>query len=588
MLGFTPGTQPVAMKEWVTPLDPSIYAQGVANQTKKLEAQSAQDSELYNSFMNIQAMSPQDEEQLQTLKQSFEKELSGLSMGDLRNPQTKAQLSQIQNKYTNLLLESGIPQRTSSYAKEMSIKKDYEMKNLKYNSPIEAQAIDYIQGGEFYKDTRFNGAGWVSADLQKITKDIRERLKKTVIYTDPTTHRQITEERVDPLEFQNAIFEEMKSNPSLSKDYQYDFEKTHKGVDFSQEGSSRLNNMLLEYTDALKTAGDVVMAKKALGTLTKEDVAEYQLKEANITSRMEQINRAINNPTISGDLVREEMYKTHLTNIAQDIAITNDLFSTTKSELDELYKMNYANSLDISKSRQIELYKLQLKTGILPEKNETQASYIQRLSKASQDKDIEIAKARQDIKTEAAKTMDDYRTANKIEILNTKGEKIAIKDDGAKQFNLNGEAVDKKMLIENVKREDKKTIEKIINSNPEQFGNSSGVDPEGWFDGGVWFTENNGIKYANYEANAIVGGTKYRIPLTDIQKYIADPNHIVTVFSENDNYKAPIKGSPVDNIDKSNATSESTVIYKIGEDGFTIPVDEEAEFLKDNPSAIKQ
>ena len=48
MLGFNPNTQPVAMKEWVTPLDPSIYAQGVANQAKRLEAQSAEDSELYN------------------------------------------------------------------------------------------------------------------------------------------------------------------------------------------------------------------------------------------------------------------------------------------------------------------------------------------------------------------------------------------------------------------------------------------------------------------------------------------------------------------------------------------------------------
>jgi hypothetical protein len=245
MLGFNPSTQPVAMKEWVTPLDPSIYAQGVANQTKKLEAQSAQDSELYNSFMNIQAIAPQDEEQLQTLKQSFEKELSGLSMGDLRNPQTKAQLSQIQNKYTNLLLESGIPQRTSSYKQELAAKKEAESKGRQYVSPLLRQASKYIQDGNFDKDTRFNQQGFVAPD----NKELDEIAKNTPEWIDIVTNKggyDVTQKGKAESKLQANYLAHFKNNPQWSQLLNDQFEQETEGLDLSvvaQQGFTAIQQM---------------------------------------------------------------------------------------------------------------------------------------------------------------------------------------------------------------------------------------------------------------------------------------------------------------------------------------------------------
>ena len=319
MLGFNPGTQPVAMKEWVTPLDPSIYAQGVANQTKKLEAQSAQDSELYNSFMNIQAIASQDEEQLQTLKQSFEKELSGLSMGDLRNPQTKAQLSQIQNKYTNLLLESGIPHITHIYQKDIKEVKDLEAKGKfvpawKMKPLVEAQK--YIQDGNFYKDARFNGQIQAGFDWDKHNK--------TLIDSTPEYHELKKGKQTNDLyqgKTYNSLygkFFEGLNQPGALDDLKEQFEYTYGNEDFATQDYNTAVEQVNRLSNIIQTSNNPILVEQA-----KKDLDYW-----------DDFTKSVN-PQIS----KEDAFQRYIKANAEDFARTNTNYALKESKINDVYKM---------------------------------------------------------------------------------------------------------------------------------------------------------------------------------------------------------------------------------------------------------
>lgn len=319
MLGFNPNTQPVAMKEWVTPLDPSIYAQGVANQTKKLEAQSAQDSELYNSFMNIQAIAPQDEEQLQNLKQSFEKELSGLSMGDLRNPQTKAQLSQIQNKYTNLLLESGIPQRTQKYKKDIQEVKDLEAKGKfvpawKMKPIIEAQK--YIQDGNFYKDTRFNGQIQAGFDWDKHNKSL---LDSTPEYHELKKGKQ-TNDLYQGKTYNSLYskFFEGLNQPGALDDLREQFEYKYGNEDFASQDYNTAIEQVNRLTKIRATSNNPILVEQA-----KKDLDYW-----------DDFSKSVNS-----QISKEDAFQRYIRANAEDFARTNTNYALKESKINDVYKM---------------------------------------------------------------------------------------------------------------------------------------------------------------------------------------------------------------------------------------------------------
>ena len=476
-----------------------------------------------------------DAEVLQDYEKQFNEQVAELTKQGISSPEAISRFNSLISQYTNNEDILNINKRASFYNNEVKKEQEAAEKGQTYRSPGRESIEKYYNSGVYLKNPEnINySSGWVSPDT---TKAMQEAVKmSTREIRDPKTG--IVTKQAKPEDVSKSFYEIMKNNPNYQRDLQYSFEKENEGVDWNTQGQEFIQNQSNKLQQQFQQA-------VSLGDIETAQIIKNEY------SRLQNLS----DPTLIGDNLKQQYFQNYIQNQLDKVGYANDVSDFVKIERDPIQ----LKLQDLANQKANKLYEMQLKTGILPKKGESQSAYIQRLSQEAQKKDLEIAQAKQNIKTDAAKIIDDYKTANKIEILNAKGEKIAIKDDGAKQFNLNGEAVDKKMLIENIARGDKKIIEQIINSNPEQFGNSSGVDPEGFFgiEGGVWITEDNGVKYANYEADALVGGTKYRIPLTDIQKYIANPNHIVTVFSEDDDYKAPLKGSSLDNIDKSNVSEE--------------------------------
>lgn len=541
-MGFSSYSQVVTPAKWVNPLDLNMVYKDISHKDDIAKQNLDELQQISTQLSSIPAFGA-DSEYLSKKLQKLKSDMSGLNLTNLGDYNTISQIKGLIGGFKNDEEVLNISQRGNFYSQELQKKTDYEEKGKTYVSPGLDEAEKYYNSGQYIPTKRFNKTGWVSPEVQKLETEYLKNVPKVKKQIKVGNFfQEIESYDLDNLQ---ASLKDLYSRDDVKKDMEYNIGKSleNNGADFSTIGYQKVLESLTQAQQLLQTDPNNVSAKEYIqyyGDLLQNPT---QLKEIG-----------------KNKMIQEEVDKK-----------INEKIKASQFESEGELKANEFSKIAIQhqNAKTMKLYDLQLKTGLSRNKGETEYDYIERLAKEAERKDINIAQAKQDIKTEGAINLEDKKQENRINILNSKGDIMSIKDNGSKQFNLSGKYVDKKMLIENVARQDKKVIEDIINSNPEEFGNSSGVDPEGFFgiEGGIWFDEKDGIKYANYEANTLVGGTKYKIPLTDIQKYIADPEHIVTVFSENDNYKIPLKGSMVENIEKSNVEESKGVYQGIDDNG---------------------
>lgn len=323
-ISFTKNTQPIAPAIWQPAISTELYAQGISNQAKKAETQSLIDSQRYSDFMGIQAIAPQDEEQLQKVKEAYEQEVSGLKMGDLTNPQTRSQLSQIQNKYSNLLIESGIPQRTAKYQKDVKDVKDLEAKNKfvpawKMKPILEAQK--YIQDGNFYKDARFTGEIQAGFDWYNHNKNL--------ISTTPEYHELKKGKQTNDLyqgKTYNSLygkFMEGLNQPGALDDLYQQFEYTYGNEDYATQDYNTAVEQVNRLSNIIQTSNNPLLVEQA------EKDLDY----------WDDFTKSVN-PQIS----KEDAFQRYIKANAEDFARTNTNYALKESKMSDANKMYQEHS----------------------------------------------------------------------------------------------------------------------------------------------------------------------------------------------------------------------------------------------------
>jgi hypothetical protein len=415
MISFNPSTQPVAMKEWQMPLDPSIYAQGIANQAKKTEEQSLLDSSRYNTVMNLTAMAPQDEEQLQKIQQAYQQELSGLTMGDLSTPQAKQQLAQIQDKYSNLILETGIPQRDASLRKEMALKKDAESKGEKFTSPLITQAENYIKDGYFHKDTRFNRSGWLTPNEAKSMKSAKDLVEKKKGWKENPNGTREEYEYYDPADLKVALQQVYKSDPNYEKELEFRFEQQTKDINWDDYSKQENSTLAQEAKNNVELAQSLYVSAK--DNATKQKALELYNKASQIYNMYAD---AFDNPS-STEEVKYNAFNDFKNRQLQMAISAMDAEQRKPISMNEIKKAQMDLSNDLYKMRETELFKLETDSGLSRKNYASEADFI---------KDAAIAVQKNKVKTaEASNPSISTRSENYIDYIR----EGAIKDGAEKK-----------------------------------------------------------------------------------------------------------------------------------------------------------
>lgn len=464
-------------------------------------------------IFNIRAMSPADEKILRQKQQELQDALGSINMSQLSNPQTKGQINSIINQFKNDPDILSVATRSAQISKEQKAKQEAEEKGLPYYSRALEEGNEYSNSGVYLRDKRFSNQGFVGVNLSKARNEaLKEVPTEQYLGKDGFYHKRYNQKALE--EGLNTFY----ADPRIKKQLLYDIEDKYRDRNWEDEAV----NELMSYRDVAQSLGN------------QEDVAMY--------------NQMLQDPQGYGEQIKQKTYNQEL----QDRINTDKLHSNFNSvEKASEYGLK---AQELQKQKELEVYKMQLKTGVTPNKGESQAAYLQRLAQESQNRDLEIAQAKSDITQNRQESVEKLRQEGRMDVLEYKTNtgSIGIKGNKESKITIGDEQKDKATMIGDISRENKKVIQEVINQFPQSFGlnvsSDTAVDPEGLFDGGIWITEEEGVKYANYEANALIGGTKYKVPLSDVAKYIADPTHVPTVIDEDGN---TVSGNK-DYIDKSN------------------------------------
>lgn len=506
MIAFNQYTQPQRQSEWDVPLDPSLYAAGIKYQADQNKEFQKTFNENANVFMNIKAMSPQDEEVLNGLKQQFLNDVSKLNVSNLNTAQAKQQLSSYISQYANNKDLQGIAQRSSALQQELATKKDYESKGKQYISPLLKQAQKYIDSGVYTRDTTFNKSGFVAAD----DNDYNEIAKNTPEWEDFITKGGYDIHQKGKAEGALAknAYVAFKSNPKFTNKINYDFEQSIEDLDIDQlrqQGLAGIQQLLPYLPEAEQ--------QQALNDLNQAFEAEQS------------------NPYLQGawkEKLREDYFQNQALMYAKAKTYTNTVGKTAN----EYSKIAVQHQNAILLSERKEQLKQQQKKAI---EDKVKNSVLQAAYKRAMDLGFDIFDSQGNLVSE--------------EVLNSYGlgkpEKAKEEDDT--QLLIGEKNYKKSDVISNIQSGNKELIKGALESYIEPLEDDDDIK----IDGDVIYYEQK-------------GGA-------------GDP------FG----YDKKISKQELINKIEGNSSS-TTVVYKIGNDLYTIPSNQEAEFLKDNPSATKQ
>lgn len=314
-MGFTPYSKVVEPALWSPPLSENILMSGAIFNEKNMKESQQNLQNAADSFLNIQTNIPQDAQVLNQRKQEFQTAVKDLNLSNLNNPQTVSQLNQLITKFSNDQDILGIAQRANSVNKELQTKKEYESKGKQYVSPILDQADDYIKGGNYYKDTRFNKSGWVSPDTTKAMQDaVKAVTKKT--YNSKTG---IVESVAKPEDVSAAFYEIMKNNPSYQKDLDYSFQKETKDINWDDKGQEFVQSKLDKLQQQIYQA-------QSIGDQESFEMATHELNRLS----------KLSNPALIGNQLKDQYFQNFINTQLEQVGYANDVSDFEKIERDPI------------------------------------------------------------------------------------------------------------------------------------------------------------------------------------------------------------------------------------------------------------
>ena len=560
-MGYNNFSRPVTPVDQYLPISDEILARG-AMETYNKAGQLGQKLAAYNSNLFGITTYGKDAEVLQNYENQFNQQVAELSKGDITSPQALSKFNSLISNFSNSPDILGIHERNATYNSELKAKKDAEAKGLSYTSPLIKDAQSYYSGDKYYTDKRFTRSGWVSPDTTKAMDEAVKAVTKQQY--DPKTG--FVTKTAKPEEVAANFYERMKNNPNYQKDLEYGFEQETEGVNWQDNGhqfvQGKVNKLTQQYNEAL-----------ADGNQEAASLAQHEL------NRLQNLA----DPSLIGEELKKQAFQNHVNTQLEKVGYANDVLDFQKIERDPIDMKLLEHKLN----RQQEIYKAivpgALALGFSPEQimsgkavdAEGKVITVADAMQKAQDFKVAEAQAKSDITLQRQKELEAQKQDGRMSTLEykTRNGFIRVKDTGAKQVQLDGEYVDKQTIKEGIEAENAKTIEKLINERKNLFGlgDNDGVDPAGWGDGGVWFTtdEKTGVRYANYEADAVVGGTKYKVPVSEIMKNLSDPSYKPVVIDEDGKY--PNGNSlDADKIDKSNIPVYKTPSgQEVDVEGFT-------------------
>lgn len=356
-MGFTPYSQMVNLAQWTDPMDLNMYAKGLAYREEIAKNNLENLSQSLGAINSINTYGV-DAQQLDKIKGELRERLSSLSGGNLTDLNTFSQMKGIINEFSNRDDTQAIYKRISTYNREMQAKKKAEEKGNYYSSPALESLESYWSGKDFYTNPEgLNlSSGWLSPDVTKFMKEIRESAKKKVYDSKSGMVKEI----IDPRDASALWGQYLSTNPNLAKEVEWSFQKETKGIDWETKGREFIDN---------KTKETLANYQSAVLSGDADGQAIYQRELQRLSSMAD--------PKIIGDELRSQYRNSWFQNQMDKVGYSMDMASFEGFERDPLQMEQYktSNSFALEKFRTDENIRQSLaqeiiKAGFTPEGKE--------------------------------------------------------------------------------------------------------------------------------------------------------------------------------------------------------------------------
>lgn len=411
-MAIGPYSTPVAPAKWVDPLDLNMYAKGMAYKQELAEKNLKNLKDQYTSTFNLPAYGV-DAEHLAKIEQEFRNKTGSLNLSNLGDMSTISQLRGLINQYTSGATKEGkdlmaITKRGSFYKSELEKKKEAEEKGLPYYSRSLEQLEKYYNNPDFLtepKNLSLN-SGFVGVNLAKARNEaLKDVPKEKYLGKDGYYHERYDQGALD--EALNSFY----TDPRVKKQITYDIEEKWKDKDWETEGVNQINSYKQE---AQKLHDEAVKAGR-------QDIAQDALND------IETYDKMMQDPKGYAEQIKSTVY-------SQELQDRIDL-DKKHSNFDSVDKANeyQMKRLDLANQKAAKLYEMQLKTGIMPQQGESEASYMQRLAEGAQAKDLAIAQAKSDMALERQKQLEEQKQQGRKEMAEIKYKQTISKVPQGKQ-----------------------------------------------------------------------------------------------------------------------------------------------------------
>lgn len=374
MAGFSQYSQIVKPAEFVEPVSLDLLAKGTVYKEQMLEQNLEGINNLISYMDNIPSLQGIDTEKKNEILNNVKQQASQLSYSDLANPAVANQLRGYITSVTKDPDMQGIMERGYSYESELKNKKDAETKGKNYYSSIIDQAVDYINNGKYFKETRFNGEGFIDPELQKLKAEYLKNVPK--VKTQKKVGGYWVESESYDQDALNANLSELYSRPDAQKYLNYTFSQKYADVNWDDKGREKVTDLL---TKAQQTAN---LAKANLAKTPNDIKALADLAEAN--NFIENYQSLLNNPSLIGSQLKNAVINQDVQNMINEDIKTSNFMSQLSVNEDAfaLKSQDLSNSLTLKSvdeqyKIQGELRKLQDESGLDPSlyKNKTIDEY---------------------------------------------------------------------------------------------------------------------------------------------------------------------------------------------------------------------
>lgn len=439
---WTQSSSPVQRPDMYKPLSDEVILAQQKSVYDRADQEAKKIGSTYNSLFGISTYG-KDAEVLAQMQNEFKQQVGELSKQGLASPEANSRINQLITQYSSSPDVLNIHKRKAKFDEWGQQLKDFEEKGKfvpawKMKQYNDAQG--YYSGDKYYTDKQFTGNLTPGFDWDKHNKELIattpeiEQLKKSGVNNDLYKGKTY-----DAL---HGKFYEGLNQPGALDDLRQHFEYDYGDEDYATHDQQNAAEQVNKLNNIIQTSNDPILVNQA-----KADLEYWSDFSGSV------------NPETS----KEDAFQRYIKSNADDFARTNTNYALKESKMSDANKMYQEHSL----RQQEDLYKLQLKTGILPEKGESQSVYIGRLAKAAQDQDLQIAQAKSDIIEQRQKDVAENANKLKIDYVTSTGIK-SVSMKGAGEMQVGEQTIKKTTLLNSLGNTT--TIKDLLESNPSKFG----------------------------------------------------------------------------------------------------------------------